>query len=135
MIDKTYKASRCGKYFIQRQHERYISLVVVRKRRIVPCSQILYMEKVLRKTVVTTKTKSFETYHSPKELLERSGCTTFSQCHRSFCVDLLNVKMICPTHIKLAESYVVPGGNTFSEAVRSAYDDYCADLIRETVRP
>lgn len=118
---------------LQRQHERYICLVANRERRIIPCSQILYMEKVLRKTVVTTKSKSYETYQSPKELLEQSGCTTFSQCHRSYYVNLLNVKMICPTHIKLAESYVVPVGNTFAEAVRSAYDDYCANLISGTV--
>lgn len=117
---------------LQRQYERYISLVADRERRIIPCSQILYLEKVLRKTVVTTKSKSYETYQSPKELLERSGCTTFSQCHRSFYVNLINVKMICPTHIKLTESYVVPVGNTFAEAVRSAYDEYCANLISGT---
>ena len=120
---------------LQRQHERYIRLVTGREQRMIPCSQILYLEKVLRKTVVTTKTKTYETYQSPKELLERSGCTTFSQCHRSFYVNLPNVKMLCPTHIELIESYVIPVGNTFAEAVRGAYDNYCANLISGTARP
>ena len=101
----------------------------------ITCSQILYLEKVLRKTVVTTRTKTYETYQSPKELLEHSGCTTFSQCHRSFYVNLPNVKMLCPTHIELIESYVIPVGNTFAEAVRGAYDNYCSNRMGETAHP
>lgn len=119
---------------LQRQQERYIRLIADREHRILPCSQILYMEKVLRKTVVTTKTKAFETYQPPRELLEQAGCATFVQCHRSYYVNLQNVRTLCPTHIRLAESYVVPVGNTFAEGVRKAYDAYWEQLLCGTAR-
>lgn len=120
---------------LQRQHEQYIRLVCDRERRIIPCSQIQYMERVLRKTVVVTNARNYETYQSPKELLEAGGCTTFIQCHRSFYVNLFNVETICSTHIKLTEEYVIPVGSTYSDAVRSAYDNYCTRLVSGAAQP
>lgn len=118
---------------LQRQQERYFRLIADREHRIIPCSQILYMEKVLRKTVVTTKTKAYETYQSPKELLGQGDCATFVQCHRSYYVNLPNIKMLCPTYIKLTEAYVIPVGSTFAESVRRAYDDYWKKLLSGSV--
>lgn len=116
---------------LERKRERYVHLIAGREHRIIPCSQILYMEKNLRKTLVVTQTYSFETYQSPKDLLEQSGTTVFAQCHRSYYVNLQNIHMLCPSHIQMINGCEIPVGSTFSDALHSAYCGYCTELISE----
>lgn len=120
---------------LERKRERYVHLIAGREHRIIPCSQILYMEKILRKTLVVTKTCSFETYQPPKELLEQSGTTVFVQCHRSYYVNLQNVHTLCSSQIQMINGSSIPVGNTFVEALHSAYSGYCTDLLSEEFSP
>lgn len=116
---------------IHHEKERYFTVIVNRDRRYIPSSQILYMEKLLRKTIIVTKTETFETYQQPLELLEACGCQNFVQCHRSFFVNMQWIYALSATHVKLSGLIVIPVGKTFSASLRSCYKAYCTGEMHE----
>lgn len=117
---------------LQQECEHYISIVANREHILLPCSRILYMEKVLRKTMIVTPTNILETYQIPSDLISESGTSDFVQCHRSYYINLTHLFSVGNKFITLDNSAVLPIGNTFSDSFHNAYTNYCSRLIHKS---
>lgn len=116
---------------LEKQTATYFIITSNRERIVIPCSKVLYMERILRKTMVVMEHNSIETYQSPRELLEQSGTLDFAQCHRSIFINMRRIFSISASHIRLQNSYVFPIGNTYSDQFQEEFKTFCRRTIRQ----
>lgn len=114
---------------IQQKNEHYFYIQANREKILIPCSKVLYMEKMLRKTELITSDKRISTYQAPSELIENANTEIFVQCHRSFFVNLENIYSVGTNEITLLNGDRLPIGNTFSKGLVEQYDSFCACLL------
>lgn len=110
-------------------HEHYFYVQANREKMLIPCSKVLYMEKMLRKTELITTDNRIGTYQIPSELIENANTENFVQCHRSFFVNLENIFSIGTSEITLLSGEHLPIGSTFSKRLIEQYESYCACLL------
>lgn len=114
---------------IQQKNERYFFVQANREKLLLPCSRVLYMEKMLRKTELVTSENRVSTYQIPSELLENAKAENFVQCHRSYFVNLANIYSIGTTEITLLNGDHLPIGNTYAKKLVEQYERYCSCLL------
>lgn len=114
---------------IQKRNERYFGVQVNREKLRIPCSTVLYMEKMLRKTELVTAEKRYSTYQSPNELLDTAKTDIFVQCHRSYYVNLTQIYSIGPLEITIYNGAHLPIGNTYAKMLLEQYERYCSRLL------
>lgn len=119
---------------LERRHEQYLQVTANRERLLLPCSEVYYLERILRKTSIVLTEEAVETYQSPLELLETSGCDYFVQCHRGFYVNMNKIFRISQSSLRLINRKEIPIGSTFSQAMTTAYANYCRRLLSPTRR-
>lgn len=109
-----------------KESDTLLSVICKREHIFLPCSQVLYMEKLLRKTIVVTEHQLIETYQSPRELIQQALPSVFSQCHRSYYINMHKIYSVTNSHVKLYNSTVLPIGNTFSDTFQQEFKDFCS---------
>lgn len=114
---------------IHQRNERYFFVQANREKLLIPCSSVLYMEKMLRKTELVTLDKRISTYQIPSDLLESSKAENFVQCHRSYYVNLENIYSLGTTEIVLNNGDRLPIGKTFSQKITEQFERYCSCLL------
>lgn len=114
---------------IRQKNEHYFYVQANREKILIPCSKVLYMEKMLRKTELITSDNRISTYQIPSELIENANTGNFVQCHRSFFVNLENIYSIGTSEITLLSGVHLPIGSTFSKSLVEQYESYCACLL------
>lgn len=114
---------------IQQKNEHYFYVLANREKIRIPCSKVLYMEKMLRKTELVTSDNRISTYQTPSELIQNANAESFVQCHRSFFVNLDNIFSIATNEITLLSGEHLPVGSTFSKNLTEQYESYCSRLL------
>ena len=85
----------------------------------VPVSEVLYAERVLRKTRVVTTRGDFMTQRTPAQLLEESR--GFIRCHQSYWVNLSRVRCIRDGAFVMESGGYVPISRTYQHPAREAF--------------
>ncbi len=88
---------------------------------LVPGKDILYIERVLRKSCIVLPYETVETFAAPVDILGNRVGNDFIQCHRSFYVNLRKVRGFQPDHFLLGGDVKVPIGRTFLSASEDAF--------------
>ena len=114
---------------LHQKNEHYFYVQANREKMLIPCSKVLYMEKMLRETELITTDNRIGTYQIPSELIENANTENFVQCHRSFFVNLENIFSIGTSEITLLNGEHLPIGSTFSKRLIEQYESYCACLL------
>lgn len=114
---------------LRQKNEHYFYIQANREKILIPCSRVLYMEKMLRKTELITSDNRIGTYQIPSELIENANTANFVQCHRSFYVNLENIYSIGTSEIALLSGEHLPIGSTYSKHLVEQYENYCACLL------
>lgn len=85
----------------------------------VPVSEVLYAERVLRKTRVVTTQGDFMTQRTPAQLLEESR--GFIRCHQSYWVNLSRVRCIRDGAFVMESGGCIPISRTYQHPAREAF--------------
>ena len=85
----------------------------------VPVSEVLYAERVLRKTRVVTTRGDFMTQRTPAQLLEESR--GFIRCHQSYWVNLSRIRCIRDGAFVMESGGCVPISRTYQHPAREAF--------------
>ena len=85
----------------------------------VPVSEVLYAERVLRKTRVVTTRGDFMTQRTPAQLLEESR--GFIRCHQSYWVNLSRVRCIRDGAFVMESGGCIPISRTYQHPAREAF--------------
>lgn len=81
------------------------------------CRDILYLERVLHKTIIRLQHEECATTASPAELLGR-GSNRFLRCHQSFWVNLDYIRSMRSESFVLTDDTVLPISRTYRKSVR-----------------
>ena len=87
----------------------------------VDASEVLYLERVLRKTHVHCAERCYETTEHPREILRRANSVLFCQCHQSFWVNLAWVDAMTGETFTLMGGQQIPISRTFHKTVRARF--------------
>lgn len=90
---------------------------------------IIYVERLGRKTVVVTDKRKYNCYLSLSEV-NRQLPDQFQRCYGSYVVNLEKVVAIGKEELELVDSIKLPMGKTYFEKFREAYMKYWAELMR-----
>ena len=85
----------------------------------VPVSEVLYAERVLRKTRVVTTRGDFMTQRTPAQLLEESR--GFIRCHQSYWVNLKHVQAIGSNHFTMDSGSGIPISRTYLQEAKQRF--------------
>ena len=85
----------------------------------IPLDDILYVERTLRKTEVSTPRDTFVSRQTPAELL--SGCDGFIRCHQSYWVNLSHVKCMENNYFVLDTGVLIPISRTYQHDARQQF--------------
>lgn len=80
---------------------------------------VLYMERVLRKTYVYCAGRCYETTEHPKEILRRAKTTLFCQCHQSYWVNLARVEAMSSETFTMSGGREIPISRSFHKTARA----------------
>lgn len=86
-------------------------------------SDILYIEKLDRKTYIHTKNETYETYISLSSILRKLN-RDMVRCHSSFIVNIACISRLNRETLILSNNTEIPIGKTFREQMKSAYLKY-----------
>ena len=115
--------------FHEKAGERYMLAVVRREKLLLPCSEILYLERIQRKTAVVLPGETVETYQTPQELLESGGTGSFVQCHRSIWVNMDRVFRFGQTRVILQGGTELPVGAMYAQSAEARWEERCRELL------
>ncbi|MDO5417121.1 MAG: LytTR family DNA-binding domain-containing protein [Lachnospiraceae bacterium] len=110
------------------QEEPCLMITVSNEDLKIPFEKILYLEKFLHYTVLTTDLKEFKVPKSLRTLEPLMG-KDFVRCHGSYMVNLRRVSGHTRTKFTLDNGAEIPIGRTFQAAACDAYLDYLASLM------
>lgn len=94
-------------------------------------SDVLYMERVLRKTHIHCRDRCYETTEHPQQILLRAKNTLLCRCHQSFWVNLAWVDAMTGETFTLMGGRQVPISRSFHKSVQTRFFAY---LHRELER-
>ena len=89
---------------------------------------IIYAERLGRKTVVVTDKRKYNCYLSLSEV-NRQLPDQFQRCYGSYVVNLEKVVAISKEELELVDSIKLPMGKTYFEKFREAYMKYWAERM------
>ncbi len=106
------------------QEEKCICVHAGRRRRMLALSQILYLEKQLRKVIaVREQQESVSFYSRMEEVLSQLHCG-FCHCHKSYVVNLQKVISLDSNGFHMADGALIPVGQRRQSAVYRQYDEF-----------
>lgn len=85
----------------------------------IPCRDILYFEQRGRKTFIVTKTGTFEEYSNIDHFENMVANSAFVRCHKSFLVNMHEVRMVGRQELEMLCGQVVPVSRSFRQNVQS----------------
>ena len=91
---------------------------------LIPCREVLYLERVQRKTHIVTSRETIETYQSPQEILATVKSADFVQCHRSIYINLKKVTRMLPGEFMLERKITVPIGRQYAAHAKEAFAQF-----------
>ena len=97
-------------------------------------NEIFYIERVLRKSHIVLRTEVVETFSTPAQIL---GCRIgkrYTQCHRSFYVNLSKIRGLQSDHFILSNSMTVPIGRSYHEQAEKAFE-YASKSLASAIPP
>ena len=86
----------------------------------VPCRDVLYLERVQRKTHIVTLEDTIETYQLPQDVIDSVSGLDFVQCHRSIYVNLRKMTRYKANEFTLERSIKVPIGRQYALQMKEA---------------
>lgn len=106
-----------------RESHVQIELVVNGSKQYIKQNDILYIEKLNRKTYIHTENETYETYTALSSLLHKMN-EEMVRCHSSFIVNLSYVSRLEREKIALSDGSEIPIGKTYRERVKAEYLKY-----------
>lgn len=100
-----------------RRHPAMLRIKTGHQEQLINASTILYLESVLHKAIVHTRSQTFETYAKLDDLYEQLP-PGFSRCHRSFIVNLSCVSSLKEDTVQLYDGTVLPVSRRRSRSVQ-----------------
>lgn len=95
----------------------------------VPCREVLYLERVQRKTHIVTKDDTIETYQLPQEIVDSACGLDFVQCHRSIHVNLRKVTRYQANEFTLEQNIKLPIGRQYAAQMKEAIKRFESGLL------
>lgn len=86
----------------------------------VPCRDVLYLERVQRKTHIVTREDTIETYQLPQDMIDSVCGLDFVQCHRSIYVNLRKMTRYQANEFTLERGIKIPIGRQYALQVKEA---------------
>lgn len=90
----------------------------------VDVSDVLYLERVLRKTHVHCAERCYETTEHPKEILCRAKTVLFCQCHQSYWINLAWVETMTGDAFTVSGGREIPISRTFHKTARARFFEF-----------
>ena len=105
---------------------KYITVKSAGRVTVLPLSEVVYLERRGRKTLVVTDDKVCETYSTPAELLSGLGDGCFIRCHQSFygiakrirCLEKTGFVIDNGMRIPISRSYFASASEAFFKELR-----------------
>lgn len=95
---------------------------------LIPLVDILYLERVLRKTQIVLRNEVLETYQTPQQLLNKEIAWRFLQCHRSIYVNIKKICKLRATELILKENISIPIGRAFAPEVKNKFQNIINEI-------
>lgn len=106
---------------------RFLDITSNRKRYVLPCDTITYIERVNREIIIyTDDQESYKVYESLQSVGERLPAC-FSQCHSSFMANLEYVKNVTSQETELTDGIKLPVGRRYAKPFKTAYLKYISE--------
>ena len=98
---------------------------------LLPVSEVLFMERKLKKTlVVQTSGNEYPVSAKPDELLQHLKASPFVRCHQSFWVNLEHIRSMGPESFLLATGWEVPiSRSRRAEAKAAFHSSLCRSVL------
>ena len=106
---------------------RYLSIISARLNYSIPISEIIYMEKSNRSTIIHTTALAYSTYSSLNNLLSKLP-NNFMQCHNSYIINLNYVASATYNSLTLKNDLYIPIGRYFSKKFKEGYLKHIASV-------
>jgi DNA-binding LytR/AlgR family response regulator len=95
----------------------------------VPCRDVLYLERIQRKTHIVTKDDTIETYQLPQDIIGSVRGLDFVQCHRSIFVNLRKVTRYQANEFTLEQNIKLPIGRQYALQMKEALRRFESGLM------
>ncbi len=106
---------------INSQKNDFIVLSMKDKKIVIKIADILYCERNIRSTSVFTSEKTVSVSQSLDDIFERLKNSDFTRCHKSFIVNMKNVKELYRNKYILENESEVPISRSFSDATKTDF--------------
>jgi DNA-binding LytR/AlgR family response regulator len=110
-IDKFIALSEINVQYFEYIKDRNVNHISVK--------DILYFEKMLKKTIIHTAGEKIVTYCKTTDILESSVSRYFLQIHRSFIVNKLHIKSFKPNELSVTNNDILPIGDKHKENINA----------------
>lgn len=108
---------------MEKQDNTLLSVISNNDKIFIPFVDILYFERVLRKTQIVLINEVIETYQTPQQLMEKVRSWRFMQCHRSIYVNIKKIRKIRANELILIDGISIPIGRAYSTQIKSIFQD------------
>lgn len=95
----------------------------------VPCRDVLYLERIQRKTHIVTVEDTIETYQLPQDVIDSVCGLDFVQCHRSIYVNLRKITRYKANEFALERNIRIPIGRQYALQMKEAIRHYESGLM------
>lgn len=102
--------------------KEYIIVTSNGKKHTVSVEDVIYIEKLQRKSIVYTNSVSLEIYQSLRSIV--SKCHKLVRCHGSYVVNLQCIEMISKDNIVLTNGVSVPIGRNYQARIKDSFLEY-----------
>lgn len=92
------------------------------EKAIILTSDILYLERILRKTSIVFESGTVETYQAPQEIIGLISRHSFVRCYKSIYVQLERVIRLRTGELVLCNNVALPVGRTYQKQANEAFD-------------
>ena len=114
---------------LEKLDSKYLMATSNNTKILIPCSEVLYMERIQRKTHIVLEAESVTTYQTPQSLLDNETAARFVQCHRSIYVNLRKITRFQSNEITLKNAMKLPVGRQYMLQVKAAFLQLSSELL------
>ena len=114
------KALKAALKNLQTQAQQTLSFQTRTTQHQIPASQIWYLERQLRQTIICTRNEQYQTSEK-MDLLQKRLPIYFVSCHRSYVVNLAAVSSIDRNSISFPDGRTIPLARSRTDDVRHAF--------------
>ena len=93
---------------------------------VVTSGEILYFERSLRKTIITTRSGTYETREKLPELESRLPEASFVRCHNSYLVAIAAIKKMGRDSLEMSDGMTIPISRQYQRTVKLAFAQWLA---------